>query len=175
MTGTIVRFADRRTMIRKGVRSLLLALLCALGVLLGAQQGAAQVPPKPEEDPFASVLFPPELIMQHARAIRLNDEQRTAITKLIEQLQGRVIGLQWQLAEQVQALKETLSRSRVDQDRALDQLNRVLETEKSIKKAHLEMLLRIKNVLRAEQQAQLARLREAAVERDRRELQNPGT
>jgi Spy/CpxP family protein refolding chaperone len=136
-----------------------------LGLLHGAQDAAAQTAPKQEEDPFATVLFPPELIMQHARAIRLNDEQRAAITKLIEQLQGRVLGLQWQLAEQVQALRETLGRPRVDQDRAIDQLNRVLETEKSIKRAHLEMLLRIKNVLRAEQQTELARLREAALER----------
>jgi Spy/CpxP family protein refolding chaperone len=152
-------------MARMIVRSLLMAAVLVLGVLPGAQQAAAQTAPKQEEDPFASVLFPPELIMQHARAIRLNDEQRSAITKLIEQLQGRVIGLQWQLAEQVQALRETLGSTRVDQDRALDQLNRVLDTEKSIKKAHLEMLLRIKNVLRAEQQAELARLRDAAVDR----------
>jgi Spy/CpxP family protein refolding chaperone len=152
-------------MTRMGVRPLLMAALFVLGVLFGAQEGAAQAVPKQEEDPFASVLFPPELIMQHARAIRLNDEQRIAITKLIEQLQGRVISMQWQMAEQVQALRETLGKTRVDQDRALDQLNRVLDTEKSIKKAHLEMLIRIKNVLRAEQQTELARLRDAAVER----------
>lgn len=152
-------------MIQIVVRPLLLAGVFTLGLLLGTAPVAAQAAPKQEEDPFASVLFPPELIMQHARAIRLNDEQRSAITKLIEQLQGRVIGLQWQLAEQVQALKETLGRTRVDQDRAIDQLNRVLDTEKTIKKAHLEMLLRIKNVLRPEQQTELARLRAAAVER----------
>ena len=142
---------------------LLFAGLIIVGVLAGAQPAVAQAAPKQEEDPFGSVLFPPELIMQHARAIRLDDEQRAAITKLIEQLQTRVIGLQWQLAEQVQALRETLDKTRVDQDRALDQLNRVLDTEKSIKQAHLGMLLRIKNVLRAEQQTALARLRDAAV------------
>jgi Spy/CpxP family protein refolding chaperone len=157
-------------MTRMVVRSLLMAALFTLGVLAHAEPVAAQTTPKQEEDPFATVLFPPELIMQHARAIRLSDEQRIAITRLIEQLQGQVIGLQWQMAEQVQALKETLSRTRVDQDRAIDQLNRVLDTEKSIKKAHLEMLIRIKNVLRAEQQSELARLRAAAVERKDFEL-----
>ena len=143
-------------------RPLLLAVLCALGLLAGAQSAAAQGAPKPEADPFATVLFPPELIMQHARAIRLNDEQRGAITRQIEQLQSRVVRMQWQLTEQVQALRETLARPRVDQDRAIDQLNRVLDTEQDIKKAHLEMLIRIKNMLRPEQQAELARLREAA-------------
>jgi Spy/CpxP family protein refolding chaperone len=146
-------------------RSLFIAVCVVLSVLLGARRVDAQAAPKQEADPFATVLFPPELIMQHARAIRLNDEQRAVITKLIEQLQGRAISLQWQLAEQVQALRETLGKTKVDQDRALDQLNRVLDTEKAIKKAHLEMLLRIKNVLRAEQQTELARLRAAVAER----------
>jgi Spy/CpxP family protein refolding chaperone len=154
---------------RSPVCTLLLTSLFALGALMAAQPAAAQAPPEQEADPFAAVLFPPELIMQHARAIRLNDDQRESITKLIEQLQGRVIGLQWQLAEQVQALRETLDHTRVDQDRAIDQLNRVLDTEKSIKKAHLEMLLRIKNVLRAEQQRELTRLRDSAAERKRHE------
>lgn len=144
-----------------GVRALLFCVVCALG-LQGAASAAAQTTPRPEADPFATVLFPPELIMQHARAIRLTDEQRATITQNIEQLQSRVVRMQWQLTEQVQALRETLARPRVDQDRAIDQLNRVLDTEKDIKKAHLEMLIRIKNVLRREQQAELARLREAA-------------
>ena len=148
----------------RSVRSLALAGF-GLALLCAVRPVAAQAAPKQEQDPFAAVLFPPELIMQHARAIRLNDEQRITITKLIEQLQGRAISAQWRLAEQVQALRETLNKPKVDQDRALDQLNKVLETEKDIKKAHLEMLLRIKNVLRAEQQAELARLRDAAAER----------
>jgi Spy/CpxP family protein refolding chaperone len=146
-------------------RSLWLAVVCALVVFAGAEPAAAQATPKQEADPFAAVLFPPELIMQHARAIRLNDEQRVTITRHIEQLQSRVVRMQWQLSEQVQALRETLARPRVDQDRAIDQLNRVLDTEQDIKKAHLEMLIRIKNVLRPEQQTELARLREAATER----------
>jgi Spy/CpxP family protein refolding chaperone len=141
------------------VRPLLLVVVCALGLLLRAETAGAQTAPKQEGDPFATVLFPPELIMQHARAIRLSDDQRVTITRQIEQLQSRVVRMQWQLTEQVQALRETLARPRVDQDRAIDQLNRVLDTEKDIKKAHLEMLIRIKNVLRPEQQNELARLR----------------
>lgn len=146
-------------------RSFLFAVVCAAGALIGAGPAAAQAPPQQEADPFASVLFTPELIMQHARAIRLDDGQRATITRHIEQLQSRVVTMQWQLTEQVQALRETLARPRVDQDRAIDQLNRVLDTEKDIKQAHLEMLIRIKNVLRPEQQSELARLRAAGAER----------
>jgi Spy/CpxP family protein refolding chaperone len=154
-----------------GVRSLGAAALLVCAVAAGAARVVAQAAPKQEADPFATVLFPPELIMQHARAIRLNDEQRGTITKLIEQLQQRVLGLQWELAEKVQALRQTLDRPKVDQDRAIDQMNAVLDTEKRIKQAHLEMLIRIKNVLRAEQQTELARLRDAAGERKDHEPQ----
>jgi Spy/CpxP family protein refolding chaperone len=149
-------------MIHDVVRPLLMTGLFSLGMLLGSAPVTAQDAPRQEADPFAAVLFPPELIMQHARAIRLTDDQRRSITGLIGQVQGRVIGLQWQLAEQVQALTQTLGGARVDQDRAIDQLGSVLETEKSIKQAHLEMLVRIKNLLRPEQQTELARLRGAA-------------
>ena len=143
------------------LRSLVVAAVIALGMVArGSVQ--AQTPPAQEADPFVAVLYPPELIMQHARAIRLSDDQRRAITAQIGQVQRRVVGMQWQLAEQVQALKQTLGGTRIDQDRAIDQLNRVLDTEKSIKQAHLEMLVRIKNLLRPEQQAELTRLRGTA-------------
>lgn len=147
------------------MRSMLPAVVCVSALLVCAQRVSAQAPPAQEADPFAAVLFTPELIMQHARAIGLSDVQRATITQHIEQLQSRVVTMQWQLTEQVQALRETLARSRVDQDRAIDQLNRVLDTEKDIKQAHLEMLIRIKNVLRPEQQTELARLRDAAAVR----------
>lgn len=147
-------------MMRYGFQVLL--LLVAITGTLSRGPLYAQTPPPQEADPFAAVLYPPELIMQHARAIRLSDDQRRAITAQIGQVQQRVIGMQWQLAEQVQALKQTLAGARVDQDRAIDQLNKVLETEKSIKQAHLEMLVRIKNLLRPEQQAELTRLRGTA-------------
>jgi Spy/CpxP family protein refolding chaperone len=140
----------------------------ALAVALVAAPTApssAQEPPAPttqgavQGDPIFQALFPPELIMQHRRAIGLTDEQRDAISQLIQELQGRVVRLQWELLDEIQQLTEVMSTPRVDLDRALDQLDSVLETEKSIKQAHLEMLVRIKNLLTPEQQTSLERLR----------------
>jgi Spy/CpxP family protein refolding chaperone len=128
-------------------------------------RSSAQEPPPPatqgavQGDPIFQALFPPELIMQHRRAIGLTDEQRDAISQLIQELQGRVVRLQWELLDEIQQLTEVMSTPRVDLDRALDQLDSVLETEKSIKQAHLEMLVRIKNLLTPEQQTSLERLR----------------
>jgi Spy/CpxP family protein refolding chaperone len=145
------------------------AAALALGFLLAAApctvaRVSAQEPspaPAVQEDPLFQALFAPELIMQHRRAIGLTDEQRDAISQLIQQLQGRVVSLQWELLDEMQQLTEVMSAARIDLDRALDQLDDVLETEKQIKQAHLEMLVRIKNLLTPEQQTTLERLRTA--------------
>jgi Spy/CpxP family protein refolding chaperone len=144
-----------------------LSIAVALAVVLTAAPvtpAFAQEPAPPTQgavqgDPIFQALFPPELIMQHRRAIGLTDEQRDAISQLIQQLQGRVVRLQWELLDEIQQLTEVMSTPRVDLDRALDELDSVLETEKSIKQAHLEMLVRIKNLLTPEQQSSLERLR----------------
>ncbi len=117
---------------------------------------------QPPEDPIFASLFPAELVMQHRRAIGLTDEQRDAISRMIQELQGRVVSIQWELLDDMQDLSDILRRPRVDLDRALDQLDVVLEQEKRVKQAHLELLIRIKNVLRPEQIEQLERLRRQA-------------
>lgn len=133
-------------------------VVLALAALAVAVPGWAQTA-EPQGDPLEQVLYPPELIMQHRRAIDLSDEQRDAISGMIQELQGRVVSLQWELLDEVQGLTETLERPRVDLDRAQDRMSRVLEKEGEIKRAHLELLVRIKNLLTPDQQAALDRLR----------------
>ncbi len=111
------------------------------------------------QDPLFSTLFPPELIMQHRRAIGLEDDQRDEISDMIQELQREVVRLQWKFLDEIEQLTEVTGGTRVDLDRALDQMDSVLETEKQIKQAHLEMLIRIKNLLTAEQQGRLEELR----------------
>lgn len=144
-------------------RVLAFVAVAALGVAIPAtSELAAQEQSAVQEDPLFQTLFPPELIMQHRRAIGLTDEQRDAISQMIQQLQGRVVRLQWELLDEVQQLTESMDAPRVQLDRALDQLDAVLDTEREIKQAHLEMLVRIKNLLTPDQQATLERLREQA-------------
>ena len=137
--------------------SLLFALL-ALALMPGASSAQAEQEP----DPFSSVLFTPEEIMQHRRAIDLNDEQRDAITRLIEELQGRLVGLQWRLLDETESVREAMEGPRVDLDRVMDRFGDALDTEVNIKRVHLELLIRIKNVLTPAQQEQLRELRREA-------------
>ncbi len=146
--------------------TLRVALVIAGFFLLPTVPAAAQdVPPTEpavQEDPLFATLYPPELIMQHRRAIALDDEQRDAISQLIQDLQGRVVRLQWELLDEIQELGRITGGDRVDLDRAADQMNRVLDRERDIKQAHLEMLVRIKNLLTPQQQTRLDQLRRDA-------------
>ncbi len=140
------------------------AVLAVVSALPGSADRvqAQDEAPALQQDPIFSSLFPPELIMQHRRAIGLNDEQRDAISRLISDLQGRVLSLQWELLDEMQELGSITGGNRVDLDRAIDQMGDVLDKEKEIKQAHLEMLVRIKNLLTPQQQARLRELRPSA-------------
>lgn len=138
-------------------RSFAFACLCVALAAAPSGAGAQSVPSV--DDPIARALFEPELIMKHRRAIALTDEQRDAISRLIRDLQGQVVSLQWDLKEHTEALSTELNRPRVDLDRAQDQMGRVMQAERRIKEAHLTLLIRIKNVLKPEQQESLKKLR----------------
>lgn len=149
-----------RHLLRRYSLPLALAALvpCATPTTAAAQ--TTDTPAAPTlSDPIARSLFEPELIMTHRRAIALTDEQRDAISRLIRELQGEVVSLQWDLQDEAQSLGTELDRSQVDLDRALDRMGKVMQLERKLKEAHLTLLVRIKNVLRPEQQATLKRLR----------------
>ncbi len=142
----------------KRVTMLIVAVAIALPGFAAAQE--------PPEDPFKGVLFPPELVMQHRRAIDLRREQRDAITTAIQELQGNVVSLQWELLDQTQALVEMLDAPRADEGQVLEQIDRVLAAEARIKRSQMALLVRIKNVLTVEQQERLRELRESDWDRE---------
>jgi len=130
-----------------------------LALVLAPQGGAAQEAAG-EPDPFSEVFFAPELIMQNRRAIGLTDEQRDAITRVIQDLQGRAVSYQFELLDEVQTLVDVLSDEEVDIDRAMDQVEKFLDTENRVKQAQIELFIRIKNILTPEQQRILREIRE---------------
>ena len=137
-----------------------LALLVVTGVQSQQPPGGPGSPPHPD-DPLSRYLFPPELVMQEQQAIGLKPEQRTAITRAIKDFQGKVLDLQWQMQEETGRFGELLDKPLVDQAAALAQIDKVLAVEREVKRAHIGLLIQIKNQLTAEQQARLAQLRPA--------------
>jgi Spy/CpxP family protein refolding chaperone len=140
------------------VKTLLALLLLLAPAVARAQQSP---PPPPPDDPLARVLFPPELVMQHQQDIALRPEQRTAITKAIQDFQGKVVDLQWRMQEQSQRLAALLDKPLVDQSAALAQVDTVLGVEREVKRLHMTLLIQIKNTLSVDQQAKLAAARGA--------------
>ena len=141
-----------------------LILVCVLAILaggvVGAQQPAPTPPaatgPVPRPDPVARNLFAPEVIMGHAEEIGLSSEQRTAIRDEVRKAQTQFTELQWQLEDAVDAMGEQLKPSVVDEKAALAQLEKVLELERTMKRAQMGLMIRLKNKLTANQQYQLS-------------------
>jgi len=63
------------------------------------------------------------------------------------------------MQEQTHRLAALLDRPAVDQAAALAQVDELLSIEREVKRAHITLLIQIKNALSAEQQAKLAAAR----------------
>ena len=124
--------------------------------------------PKPPHDPFGP-MFPPEMVMQNQRELGLTDQQKTYMRTEIGKTSARFNDLQWQLHDAMEVLHETMKANVVNEQQALAQLDRVLETEREIKRLHMELAIKIKNNLTPEQQRKLQTLK-----RPREPFRQPG-
>ena len=151
-------------------RFALMVTVMSAALLLGAVLVSAQQPPQepqgpgqqqprqphpPMNDPLRDAMFPPELIMQHTRDLGLTDEQKTYMRGEIQKTTTRFNELQWQLQDSMEALHATMKANPVNEQLALSQLDKVLDTEREIKRLHFALAINIKNKLTAEQQEKL--------------------
>jgi Spy/CpxP family protein refolding chaperone len=131
----------------------------AVIALLAIAREARAQPPGPAQDPLAPHVFPPELIMRHAPEIGLDDKQRAAIKDLVVKMQARFLDLQWDLQAESEKMVRLLQAQPVDEAAVLAQADKVMAFEREIKKAHLSLLVRIKNLLSDAQREKLTELR----------------
>jgi Spy/CpxP family protein refolding chaperone len=128
------------------------AALLILASSLGAQQ-------PPGQDPLSELLFPPELVMARQNAIGLSDAQKTYLRAEVSKAQTRFAELQWQLQDAIEGLAGLLKQPKADEAQVAAQLDKVLTSEREIKRAQISLLVRIKNNLTEEQQHRLQALR----------------
>ena len=121
-------------------------------------------PPPPNPDPLAHLMFPPDMIMGHARQLNLTDEQKAFMRAEIQKSTVTFQELQWKLQDQMELLQETMKSSSVNEAQALAQLDKVLDVEREIKRLHIGLAVRLKNRLTPEQQEQLHKMRMPSVE-----------
>jgi Spy/CpxP family protein refolding chaperone len=130
-----------------------------IAILLLSIPAFGQQPPAPNDDPIGRQLFPPELVMGHQEELALQEKQRAAIRAEVVKVQTRFIDLQWQLSEDSEKMVNLLRGLPIDEAKVLEQADKVMAVERDVKKMQLSMLIRIKNLLTAEQIARLQEIR----------------
>jgi Spy/CpxP family protein refolding chaperone len=102
--------------------------------------------------------FPPELIMQHQKALGLTADQQATIRAEMSKMMARFTDLQWQQSAETETMASLVIQERPDEKEVLGQLDKLLSIETLMKRLRVEVLVRIKNTLTPEQQAQLRQL-----------------
>lgn len=110
-------------------------------------------------DPIGEAFFAPEMVMQHQQAIELTDVQKEALRQAMREAQLQFTDQQWALQDEVAAMATLIGTPRVDEERVLAQLQKVLAAEREVKQTQIRLLVRIKNLLTEAQQEQLRKLR----------------
>ena len=129
-----------------------LATALLFPMVLAAQQPTGH-------DPVTENLFPPELLMAHQKAIELSEAQKAYIRSELLKTQTHFTEVQWQLQDAMEGLVSLLKQSPADESQVMSQLDKVLTSEREIKRTQISLLVRIKNKLTPEQQAHLQKLR----------------
>jgi Spy/CpxP family protein refolding chaperone len=105
----------------------------------------------PASSDFSQHLFPPELIMQNQSRLNITDAQREAILQEIYKVQATAANVQWRVSSESEKLTALLARDNVSEAQVLEQARQVINFETAVKQAQLLMLVRIRNLLTAEQ------------------------
>jgi Spy/CpxP family protein refolding chaperone len=113
----------------------------------------------PQDHPVWKHLFPPELVMSHQKAIGLTPRQQESIQAELSKAHARVFNLMWRLSAEGEEMDLLLRQQPVNEEQALEQLNKIMEIENEIKRTHFPLLVRIRNILTPEQRAQLDTIR----------------
>src|SRR5215813_7539778 len=165
---TALRRLDSLRNINQTEASMKLKVILLCGVLMAAaavglsqhpeQQQPPQQPPPQGPDPLAGNLFPPELVMQYRREVGITDEQKAFIRDEAIKASTRFNQLQFQMQDEMEAMVTLMKGTTVDEQKALAQLDKVLNIEREVKRTQLGLSIRIKNKLTPEQQAKLQEL-----------------
>ena len=132
--------------------------LCTILFVLGFSGSVCGLELK-ENGPIKQLLFPPELIMQHRAELDLDQEQQATMKAELQRTQAAVFDLKWQMREEGEALAEILMQTPIDEAELLEQAGKVMTLEQQIKKTHLVLLARLKNMLTERQLEMLKEFR----------------
>ena len=126
---------------------ILLAVVCLSVGTVSAQQT--------KDDVFKGKLFAPDVILQQQAELNLTKEQFTGIRAAVVEVQSGVAEHEWDMREAYQALMLELDKTPVSEAEVLKYATTALLAENQVKKKQMAMLIKLKNLLTAEQVAYL--------------------
>ncbi len=127
---------------KKGLLYLLVVVCLASGTALADDKA---------KDVFKGKLFAPNVILENRDQLDLSKEQFTAIRAAVVEVQAGVAEHEWDMQEAYQALMLELDKVPVSEDKVLEHAGKALLAENQVKKKQMAMLVRLKNLLTAEQ------------------------
>jgi Spy/CpxP family protein refolding chaperone len=78
---------------------------------------------------------------------------------VVKESQGKFLDAQFKMSAAAEKLGQLIQGATVDEAKVREQVDQVLTLEREVKRAQISLLVRIKNQLTVEQQAQLVKLR----------------
>ena len=108
-----------------------------------------------KENPFKGKLFAPNEILENQAELGLTKDQFTEIRATVVEVQGNLAEYEWDMREAYLKLMAELDESPISEDRVLEHAEVALLAENQVKKHQMAMLVRLKNLLTAEQIAYL--------------------
>ncbi len=124
-----------------------LAVVCLSVGTASAQQA--------KDDVFKGKLFAPDVILQQQAELNLTKEQFTGIRAAVVEVQSGIAEHEWDMREAYQALMLELDKTPVSEAEVLKYATTALLAENQVKKKQMAMLVKLKNLLTAEQVAYL--------------------
>ncbi|NQV86490.1 MAG: hypothetical protein HQ492_05375 [Woeseiaceae bacterium] len=135
---------------KKGI----LLFLTALMMIACLASGTAFAE-NPKEDIFKGKLFAPDIVLQQQAELHLTKQQFTAIRAAVVEVQSGVAEHEWDMREAYQALMLELDKAPISEAEVLKHATKALLAENAVKKMQMTMLIKLKNLLDAEQVAYL--------------------
>ncbi len=133
---------NKRIFINSSIFLLCLALVSTAGLARGLGGRG---------DVFKGKLFPPKIIMQHREELGLTKKQYTAIRAIVVEVQTGVAEHEWDMQEAYRRVLSKLDESPIDESQVLENVRAVLMAENQVKLSQVTMLIRLRNLLTAEQ------------------------
>ena len=91
------------------------------------------------------------MILENQAELGLSEDQFAGIRAAVVAVQGNVAEYEWDMREAYQKIMAELNESPISEDRVLEHAEVALLAENQVKKHQMMMLIRLKNLLTAEQ------------------------